>query len=155
MNIRLQVRNLINEILDEKISSSDFDTAHDLLSSPYDDDYRGESSAGFDKFGFNSVWDLQTFFVKFGLDKNDVSMTKRFGYRSNVKSKVTGFQYPVEDGPFGSGVFVSMIDPFKDDEGYCHYVGISGDKQFTKAAFTYLKKVGFYDDAEFGTRGYI
>lgn len=154
MNIRLQVRNLINEILNEKISSSDFDTAHDLLSSPYDDDFRGELSAGFDKFGFKNARDLQTFFNKFGLDKDDVSMVKRFGSNPNIKSKSTGFQYPVEDGPFGSGVFVSMLEPFGND-GYCHYVGISGDKQFTKAVFAHLKKVGDYDDAEFGSRGYI
>lgn len=150
---RLELRELINEVINEFISDKEFGTAHTLLASPYDDDYRGELSAGFDKFGM-SIKDITAVFRKFGLDPDDVSMTKRFGSNPNVKSKSTGFQFPVEDGPFGSGVFVSMLNPF-DNDGYCHYVGISGDAKFVKSLFKELKKLGDGSDAEMGRRSYI
>lgn len=104
---------------------------------------KGQIQHGFDKAGFRTVANFDKILKKYDLTNHDT-----YGFRRSR---------PDSTIDVWSNADVKLItygDPhFR--EGYSHYIGIEGKKDIADKIFNDIKKINDFEEAEWGTSGYI
>lgn len=106
---------------------------------------KGQIAHGFDKAGFRTVANFDKILKKYDLTSHEVFVYKGDENRTDTAINVW------------SNADVKLItygDPHLRG-GYSHYIGIEGKKDIADKIFNDIKKINDFEEAEWGTSGYI